>query len=293
VLNKCSSINFSGWVNYAFTTLPPCNPPVGFNVTNLTPGGATINWATWLSALSYDYLVDQNRNDPATTTGLTNTLLTSANIPGLTENTWYYVHIRSKCAANEQSVWSLDSFLTPIPCRPPTINITHMNTDHAVASWEPVPTALQYEYALTTSPTPPALGTKYTYTSMQASSLYDGKDYYLHVRSLCNSIGIEGVSDWATASFKTWPVNVNNVAGDDFKIGAFPNPVKNTVTIHVAGKMQGDANIIITDISGKVLRTAILTGSKIDIDMSALPAGLYMLKYIDGAHTETMKLSKQ
>jgi hypothetical protein len=293
VRNRCSPTNPSPWADYPFTTLPPCKPPVGFKTTNLTPTSTTINWNPWASALTYDYLVDQSRNDPTSTTGVTNTATTAANIPTLTENTWYYVHIRSKCVANEISDWSLDSFLTPTPCRAPVIKIDHLNTDHAVAHWAPVLTATRYEYALTSSATPPALGTKYDYTSIQASALDDGKDYYIHVRSHCISVGIVSVSDWATASFKTWPTDINGVNGGQFSLNAFPNPVKNTLTLQVNGNRNGEATLVITDVSGKIIRSIDVGDAKTDIDMSGMAAGIYTLRYTDAAQTATLRITKQ
>jgi hypothetical protein len=190
------------------------------------------------------------------------------------------------------SNWSLDSFLTPIPCRAPVIKIEHLNTDHAVAYWESVPTATEYEYALTSSATPPALGTKYPYTSIQASSLSDGKDYYIHVRSYCTSVGIDGRSDWATASFKTWPVNVSDLNAA-VAVSAFPNPVKGQLTIQVDGNRQGDAGIVVTDVAGKTVRSATVTADKTNVDMNGLPSGLYMIKYTDQATSQVIRIIKQ
>lgn len=292
VRNKCSPTNPSPWVDYFFTTLPPCKPPVNFKTTNLTPTSTTINWNPWASALNYDYLVDQNRNDPTSTTGLKNVSTTGDNVGGLQENTWYYVHIRSKCIGSEISFWSLDSFLTPTPCRPPTLKIDHLNTDHAVAHWQPVPTATEYEYALTSSPTPPALGTKYPYTSMQTSALEDGKDYYIHVRSHCVSVGVVGVSDWASASFKTWPTGMNTVNGERFSVTAFPNPVKNVLTLQVDGNRNGDASLLVIDVSGKTVRALNILSGKTEVDMTGLPAGVYILRYTDAAHAETLRVNK-
>jgi hypothetical protein len=293
VRNKCSANNPSPWVHYPFTMLPPCKPPVGFNTTNLSPVSTTINWNAWPSALTYDYLVDQSRNDPASITGVKNISATSDNIPNLTENTWYYVHIRSKCVANEISDWSLDSFLTPIPCRAPVVKIEYIDSDEAVAYWDAVPTAEAYEYAITTSPTPPALGTRYVSTSVHTSSLYDGKDYYMHVRSQCNSLGIEGLSDWATASFKTFPVSVSNVSDDHFGLVLYPNPVQSEVTLTIDGVIDGNAVIAITDLAGREVRTLSASRKTLVINTSDLAAGTYLLKYTDDTKTAVSRMVKQ
>lgn len=293
VRNKCSTSSVSMWVPYTFQTLPPCMPPVNFKTTNLQPTSTTINWDPWPSAVSYDYLVDQTPTDPTTTTGLTNTTATNANITGLTENTWYYVHIRSLCYGNEVSNWGLDSFLTPIPCRSPVIKIEHINTDHAVAYWDAVPSALHYEYALTTSSTPPALGTKYDRTAVQTSSLYDGKDYYIHVRAICNSVGVSSTSDWGTASFKTFPVSVPGVNNDNTVIEAYPNPVKGTLNINVYGLIKNNASVTLVDVNGKVLRQLDINTAKTAIDMSDIASGVYLLKYMDDNRSETIRITKQ
>lgn len=294
VRNKCSPTAPSAWAHYPFTTLPPCKPPLGFNTPNLKPTSTGLKWDPWSSATDYDYIVDQVRTDPTSTTGLQNVPNPADNIPnGLQENTWYYIHIRSNCVGEETSVWGLDSFLTPIVCRPPVLSVSHISTENAVASWAPVLSATHYEYAITTSPTPPTVGTKYDYLSIQTSALYDGKDYYIHVRSHCSSVNTVSTSDWATASFKTFPVSVATTSNEDAYIEAYPNPVKGTLSINVYGLIEGNAAITITDINGKVLRQLPVNTAKTSIDMSDFASGLYLLKYTDDHRSETVRITKQ
>ena len=295
VRNKCGTFNFSPWVDYAFTTLPPCKPPVGFRVTNLAPTSGDISWDPWPSATNYDFILDQSNQTPTSTTGGINTTSTTVNYPigSLQENTWYYVHIRSNCPGGEQSGWSLDSFLTPIPCRAPVIKIDHVNVDEAVAYWAPVPTATHYEYVLTTSSTPPVNGTEYHFTAVHTSALDDGKDYYIHVRSHCNSIGIIDASPWATASFSTFPVSVKNAASGDFRVAAYPNPVKDMLVIEVSGNRGSNANLLLTDMSGKLLQAVKVNGAKTEVDLSTLPGGIYIVKYADDDRKEVLKITKQ
>ena len=295
VRSKCPTGFFSGWVAHPFTTLPPCKPPIGFNVQNLKPTSADIHWDPWLSAQTYDIMVDQDPNDPTSTTGATNTASTSVIYgPGtFQENTLYYVHIRSNCGGGEQSGWSLDSFLTPIPCRAPDIKIDNVNVDEAVAYWAAVPTALHYEYAVTTSPTPPPVGTEYHYTSLHMSTLDDGRDYYIHVRSSCVSLGIPDISPWGTASFKTFPVSVRNVAGGKLGLAVYPNPVSDILTVEVSGSRSGAAYIVVSDMSGRQLLKQEANSAKNLVPMNSLPAGIYMVKYMDDVHSEVIRINKQ
>jgi hypothetical protein len=292
VRNKCSANNPSPWVDYAFTTLPPCEPPKGFQATNLEPSSATLNWDPWPSAQTYDVIVDQVAAAPVSTTGAVNTALTSIPTGTLQENTLYYVHIRSNCAGGQQSWWSLDSFLTPIPCREPKVKIDYVNTDEAVAYWDPVPTATRYEYAITTSPTPPPVGTEYPSTAVHTSALNDGREYFVHVRSHCNSIGIVGTSPWGTASFKTFPVSVKGAGRDQLSVAAYPNPVDNLLTIEVSGRRTAAAELILTNVAGKELQHIRAENAKTNIDMSGLAPGIYFVRYTDQAYSRVIRITK-
>src|SRR5690554_4928844 len=55
-----------------------------------------------------------------------------------------------------------------------------------------------YEYALTTSSTPPASGTSTSATSVSGVALYQSVNNYVHVRSNC---GLNGFSSWTTYTF--------------------------------------------------------------------------------------------
>lgn len=86
-------------------------------------------------------------------------------------------------------------------CLPPSdlFAIATSFTD-ADVSWGMVGSAVGYEYAVTTSATPPASGTAVTGTSALVSDLIPDTTYYLHVRTNCGS---NDYSSWATTSFYT------------------------------------------------------------------------------------------
>jgi hypothetical protein len=293
VRNRCSATNFSPWVTIPFTTLPPCKPPIGFHTTNLAYNFTNINWSVWPSAQSYDYVVDQSSANPTGTTGVINTTATSAPVPGLTENTWYFVHIRSLCAGNEISDWSLDSFLTPIVCRPPQLTVDHISVDEGVTYWPAIPTAYEYEYALTEASTPPAVGTKYQFTSIHTSALKDGKDYFMHVRAYCKSVEVFTKSDWSTVSFKTFALGVNNANGTELNLSVYPNPIKDKMYIELTGYVDGTATLQLTDVTGKVLKQVDVTTGKTVVDMAGQAPGIYMLKYSDLSINKTIKINKE
>ncbi|MBS1764795.1 MAG: hypothetical protein JSS90_07515, partial [Bacteroidetes bacterium] len=101
--------------------------------------------------------------------------------------------------------------VTPPPaCGVPTAPTgTATGTTTANISWtapSPAPSS-GYEYAVTTSATPPGSGTAFAGTSTSVSGLTANTTYYLHVRSNC---GGSGYSTWATSAAFTTPCNATN-----------------------------------------------------------------------------------
>ncbi len=290
---------WSGFSTKMFITpaIPPCKAPTGIKITNLATTSATVNWNAADNSASYDYMIDQDRNDPASSTGLTNTIITSANITGLAPGEVYYIHLRNDCTGflttTNYSAWALDSFETPVPCVAPTLKVDYINSDQAVVYWDPVRSATEYEYAITKSAASPAIGTVIDKTSLLLNALNDGVTYYVHVRNNCNSLNILDTSPWSTISFKTFPLNVQDVNNMPFAITVYPNPVNDVLTLDIKGKLNTNTTALIVDITGKVLINTIINNRTTDIDVSALPAGNYILKYSDGSHDQVIKVTKQ
>lgn len=81
---------------------------------------------------------------------------------------------------------------------------------------------------------------------------------------------------------------------DNFNIEAFPNPVKNIVSVQLNGAIKGKGSVTITDVTGRVVKSAIqVTSNKTDINVSELSSGVYLINYTDDARTESVKINKQ
>ncbi|MCW4470448.1 GEVED domain-containing protein [Flavobacterium sp. MFBS3-15] len=134
-------------------------------------------------------------------------------IPAGTPNGSYRMRLRTDYySANPSACGTVDysetedytfKVVSPVTCYVPTsLSTTSVTTTTANLSWAapataPVPSG--YEYAVTTSATPPASGTAITGTSVSAySGLVMNTTYYLHVRSNCDA---SGYSDWSTYQF--------------------------------------------------------------------------------------------
>lgn len=83
-------------------------------------------------------------------------------------------------------------------------------------------------------------------------------------------------------------------ATDAFSIEAFPNPVKNIVSVKAIGAVNGKGTVTITDLAGRIVKTATeVSGNKADINVGDLSSGVYLINYTDDIHTESVKINKQ
>ena len=77
------------------------------------------------------------------------------------------------------------------------------------------------------------------------------------------------------------------------RLQVYPNPVKNQLTIRLNARPVANASAEIVSLIGTVLKTIRLTTQQSVVDVSAMPAGVYMLRYTDNDHIQTIRITKQ
>ncbi len=142
-----------------------------------------------------------NANGHASGT-LTETLPAGAENQSVVQVRWIYWESVSTSGSRDKI--SVDDILitgtTSSSCSAPTgLAAANITTTAADISWNTVSGASGYEYALTSSSTPPSSGAATISTSFQASGLTPATQYYAHVRTDCSS----SFSGWSTESFIT------------------------------------------------------------------------------------------
>jgi hypothetical protein len=75
-------------------------------------------------------------------------------------------------------------------------------------------------------------------------------------------------------------------------LSAFPNPATAMLTVQV-GLVGPQAQVSLTDLTGKVLQTAAVANQAAQFNLSSLAAGIYLVRYQDANNTQTIKVSKQ
>jgi hypothetical protein len=149
-----------------------------------------------------------------------------------TANYYFFIEVIHNSVPNDMSIDDLFAIETPNCIEPNGLTATLTSTTGANFAWNvPSPTPTQYEWAATTSATPPASGDVVTSPAAASTSLTANTTYYLHVRSEC----APGVySAWATsASFFTGycnpaPTSVDGSGITNISFGVSPNVVNNT-----------------------------------------------------------------
>lgn len=276
VRNVCAPTDKSVWLHQPFT-MPVCNTPTNVLISNITDSTTDLLWSQMPNASGYDYEVDFSKLAP-TTYKTTNTF--AAHLTSLVPNSKYYVHVRSRCFAADTSAWRLDSFVTLMVCYAPIVQVNALGTNEPYAFWDPIPTAVGYEYTVTTTANSPSFGNP-IYTPFTGLTLPDdGKDYYLHVRTKCNSMFT--FSQWSTVALRTGITDIPVVTGKGLEI--YPNPVSDVLYIKNA---KLGASYSIVDMAGRVLNNDVIKDTTQQIDVSKLPSGIYLLKINDSTVTQS------
>jgi len=108
-----------------------------------------------------------------------------------------------------------------------------------------------------------------------------GKNYYR----------IRMVDHYGRSSYSN--VVMATVTTGMFSVEAYPNPVKDVLTVRAFGIQGNEAFLSITDIMGKEIRKVAMPEGSARIDMSGLAQGMYLLRYRDSEHSATLKITKQ
>jgi hypothetical protein len=268
-------------------TSAPCLPPTGVAMSSITNNSATAAWMAPAGVTNFEYIVDQVAASP-TASG---TPITGNSLPigSLAPGTGYHFHIRSACTGSTFSSWVNIPFTTTATpgCNPPdSITVSSITPTSATLSWGAVTGATGYEYAVLTSATPPAVGVTITNLIVTKPGLVAGTTYYAHVKTKCGST----TSTWRTRTFTTLPTGIAQVEAQGDMISVSPNPTSGAINLVKSDNKAG--RVIISDVSGRIMKELQVCEEKTHVDLSDVATGLYFIHYSNGEKSEVIKLQK-
>ena len=85
-------------------------------------------------------------------------------------------------------------------------------------------------------------------------------------------------------------LSMRNISETDFSVMAYPNPATDVLHLRVHAAATG-GQAILTDVTGKTVKTQAIVGSNDAIDIRGISAGMYLLHYSDATHNETIKVN--
>lgn len=293
-MDACTNYDYGETEDYLIEVNNPCVEPESMSFSNIDFRSAEITWTARQNARLYEYVVTKTKGTPNSGTLTANRIVSLNNLQC---DSTYYVYVRVACDTSGPpsgwfySPWLLDSFKTDPCCLPPQVTLEQITSTSVIARWQPIPSAYSYEYAISTINQPPQKGTYTQYTSAFFPGLQSNTHYYVFVRSRCSPTPL---SDWHGIDFTTkWYLTVDGVENEAIQLSAYPNPTQSNITINVGGDIKSNANVVMTDITGKVVYTTPVTSEKVFIDMSNMPVGIYVVKYTDDLNNGVIRIMKQ
>lgn len=323
VRSNCSGDSSSAYTSAQFTTTSTssCTVPSGLT-SSVTTTGATVSWSAASGATSYDADYKLNTSS-AWTNAATATTATSVTLSGLTSATLYDWRVRTNCSAGSSSYTTAQFTTSSTSCAstkdtstngtisgaatiPFNTNVTGLispsgdidNYKFVITTGGTATvtlTTLPFDYdlkVLNSSGTQLAISQAGSTTSESISRTYTAGTYYAQV------YGWNGANS-ATSCY-TLKVQLGTasrgddlITGDVQKVNVFPNPAKNVVNINLTG-YTGKSVVSMFDVNGRAVLQREVNTVNTQLDISALPAGVYMMRIKNGAKEVNMtKIIKQ
>jgi hypothetical protein len=163
-------------------------------------------------------------------------------------------------------------------CEKPNNIVAANITDHSVRlEWDSVPGAYAYQvqYRQTGVGGPPTHRVAYS-NFKHLNNLNSGVTYQYRVRAGCTGLGF---SKPKNGSFTTL---ANRMGATEPSLEIFPNPVSELLTLQITGNIEMDGELTIFDLYGKIVRSETISNSKLEMNISNLPGGLYLLQLRSG-----------
>ena len=181
-----------------------------------------------------------------------------------------------------------------LSCGDPTgLAATSVTSTSAVLNWtEPMGSAGSEYVVSTSAATPTGSGTATTALTYSPTGLTPSTVYYAFVRDSCAPANL---SAWVSTTFTTTATSTQTktTANDHFDLTAYPNPAKEILNISISGTVNTGANIALTDVTGKTVRSVKADANQLSLNTAGLPSGIYLIRYTDAMRTKTIRITKE
>ena len=317
--------------NFTIGAAAACGDPGGLNTTAISTNSATVNWGVVATANSYD--VDYKAASSGTwIIAATNTTSLSVNLTGLSSSTLYDWRVRADCSGGSGNYVASQFTTAAVGGACPGEYDVSTNGSTTGAATISLNTDIQgtissrgdndyYRFVITTGGT-----ITISLTALPANydlALLDGSGTTLQ-SSTSNGTASETINTTVTAGtyfIRVYPRNNGawnatscytlragggtasrsldeltssgrTVPGNRTGLSLFPNPATQMINVSL-DQINDKTEIKVYNIMGNLVMRQITTKTNTQLNVSKLPAGVYMVSTSDGITTNTSKFVKQ
>ena len=211
----------------------------------------------------------------------------------------YYIY-PSDFSYTAAKTWGVCFPIVKLRCtRPRGLQVVQNETGEYVAQWPADSNAEDYEVAVCyTTQQPADDAVRYIPANglnTALGHLSPDTTYRIHLRKRCSytTSGYSDTvaSDWSAPVIVTASTGINAASDRRLHFGVQPNPASGSATVELDGDTEG--TLTLTDLFGRTLTTmAVHAGTTAaTLDLSSLPAGLYLLQLTTKDAMATRRLS--
>lgn len=180
--------------------------------------------------------------------------------------------LRGASFAGDLSLDDISIINAPACVAPVGLTVTNVGSSTADIGWASVAGVVGYEYAITTTGTPPASGSSTTNNSVAGAAFVPGSmTYYLHVRSIC--------SGSATSTWTSTPFISNNDASGAVMLtvngGCSGNPYNNSTATQSTGEPYPSCNNYSTGHHTVWFKFVAPANGAVKVSTDVVPAGTH------------------
>jgi hypothetical protein len=318
VRTNCASGSSSySAAQFTTTSVVNCGTPTGLISSAITTSGATLSWTAVSGATTYD--VNYKAASSGTWLNLASGIpSTSVGIGSLSSGTLYDWRVRATCTGGSGNYATAQFTTTSTGCASPKDTSTNGTiTGAATIPFNTNVTGLispsgdidNYKFVITTGGTITitlstvpfdydlkllnSAGTQLNISQAGGTSnetisrTVTAGTYYAQVYGYN---GANSATSCYTLRVQLGTASRGNdlITSDVQKVDVFPNPARNVVNINLTG-FTGRSDVSMFDINGRVIMNRAVGTGNSQLDISALPAGVYMMKIKNGGKEVSMK----
>lgn len=260
-----------------------CSAPTGIVASNETCDEVEINWSVTDLTTSFDIEYGATGFTPSAGTMVSSTD-TSEVLSGLMVNTSYDVYVRAICASGDTSAW-----VGPVA-------VSTINATPAMASGTFTMGAVTLTDATVDFDGSASVGDSLSWDFGDGSPLvYGTTPTHLYTVNNTYDVVVTAIGECDTDS-DTITITVAGISVEENMIHTFnvyPNPSAGVITVELDEVQGENATIALTDLQGRTLETIeadLSDGRTIQMDLSDLPRGVYMLRVSNQFATQVERI---